>query len=162
MQSMVKREVSLSITEHSEFIRQMILDGLEVARYRCEKHSINPFHMLRSNSIYYRNMRQNGHSAALRTVFNSKEFEDVGVISVFLDNKQRVSFRDGGQNRRRYDKCLFSEDTIFSEIDILRGCKVEVLVLNDYISINAIKRGWDMLESLSYRLPHLKLVVFLG
>ncbi|AIX13014.1 putative histone-like protein [Erwinia phage phiEa2809] len=160
MQSMIKREVSLSLTAHSEFIRQMILDGLEVAKHRQEKYK-GSVH-INSNAIYYRNMRQNGHSTALRTVFNAPEFDDIGVISLFLDNSQRLNFLNNSANTQNLKECLFWEKTFESDLGKLRGQKIEVLILNDYISIDAIKRGWNVIEKVSVQLPHLKLVVFLG
>lgn len=162
MQSMIKREVSISITAHSEFIRQMILDGLEVAKFRTEKYSTSHEHHLKGSAIYYRNMRQNGHSTALRTIFSSPDFDEVGLISIFLNTDQRNHFIRKVENRSKVEQCLFIEKSVVDQIEKLRGQKIEVLILNDYVSIGAIKQGWELVEILRPYLLDLKLVVFLG
>lgn len=163
MQSMIKREVSLSLTAHSEFIRQMILDGLEIARHRCQKYNnLGVDHMLSSNAIYYRNMRQNGHSTALRTVFSSPDFDDIGIISVFTDANQRTNFLQTATNGNNISDCLFTEHSLVSGIGRLRGQKIEVLVFNDYISIAQTGKAWQLLQKVLIELSHLRLVVFLG
>lgn len=165
MQSMIKREISLSITAHSELVRQLLLDGLEVATHRRSKFPGNVYradNRLQNDAIYYRNMRQNGHSTALRTVYSSPEFENIGVITVFTDSGQLNNFMSKVDNKNQVSECLFTEFTVERDLGNLQGAKIEVLVLHDYVSIDAIRRGWDLVYKIQESLPDLKLVVFLG
>lgn len=162
MQSMIKREISLSITAHSEFVRQMILDGLEVATHRRSKFAGNADNRLQNDAIYYRNMRQNGHSTALRTIYSSPEFENIGVASIFTDSSQLNNFMVKVENKNQVSKYLFIEFTAVRDLEKLRGIGIDILVFHDYVSIDSIKRGWDLVYKIRESLPDLKLVVFLG
>lgn len=160
MESLIKREVSVSLTAHSSLIRQLILDGLEIATFRQTKYPNGREHRLENDAIYYRNMRQNGHTTALRTIYKSNSFQDVKVLSVFMDARLRddaMSKIDMPQ--RSYFR---SAKDIMKNPDCIRGLAVDVIILNDYISINHIKEGWDVVKQINEFIPQLKLVVFLG
>lgn len=164
MQSMIKRDISLSITAHSELIRQLILDGLEVAEFRKETFASKGVYRLKGDAIYYRNMRQNGHSTALRTVYASQEFENVNIMSVFIDGTQQKAFSAtmNSNNSKAQPSQLQTETIIKRNPDCLRGLNPDVLILNDYISTGWLDRGWAMAEKVHEHCPNIKLVVFLG
>lgn len=159
MTSLIKTSVNIAITPHVELIHQLILDGLEMANFYKERRGSG--YCLKSGAIYYRNMRQTGHSAALRSLYKSPKFENINVLSVFMSTVLVSGARiDVPKEKTHY----IQSDHKFRKPgdNTLRGIGVDVLIMNDYLSANSMERGWQVVEQILSQRPDIKLVVFLG
>ncbi|WPJ48940.1 hypothetical protein RCIP0012_00158 [Klebsiella phage RCIP0012] len=163
MKSMVKRRVEISLNAHVEMIQQLVLDAYEIQKDRESRRLVDVIQP--GNILYYRMIRQTGHTAALKKLL-SIDFQkenNVRIISVFHSETERDSFFSSSPNAPGpYADKIASSITISqcmgSVID-----KANIIIFSDTLhDPKRLDAAHKMLKDIRSALTNLKLVVFLG
>lgn len=162
MQSMVKRRVEISMNAHVEMIQQLILDAYEIQKDRESRSLVDVIEP--GNILYYRMIRQTGHTAALKKLLtcNFQTDNNVSIMGVFHSERERDSFLSShtvsGQNVDKKDSTITISSFRGTKID-----KADIIVFSDTLHdpkrLDAVHK---MLKDGRSALTNLKLVVILG
>lgn len=166
MQSMIKRNVEISLNAHVEMIQQLVLDAYEIQKYRQSKGGVmDP--TCPGNILYYRMLRWTGHTAALKKIL-SYDFQtenNLNIMGVFHSARERDSFfhpRPGADvPLPDVDKKQHTTTTshyMGTGID-----KANIIVFSDTLhDPKRLESAHEMLREVRSALTNLTLVVFLG
>lgn len=163
MQSMVKHRVDISLYAHVEMIKQLILDAYEIQKYRDSQSLVDVIDP--GNILYYRMIRQTGHTVALKKLlsYNFQTENNVRIMAVFHSEVERDSFFSSPCNvpPSNIDK----EDST-TTIRHYKGTKIglaDIIVFSDTLQDpKRLDAAHKMLKESRSVLTNLKLVVFLG
>lgn len=153
MESLVKREVNISLTAHIDMVSQMVLDGYEVACHRFKKNG----NLRLDDAIYHRFMRQTGHTSAMKRIL-SEEFQEAHQIKtwgLYHSTREKNSFHETGSN--------FS---IIGRPETLIGIPhdINVLIVSDTLHdgkrLTCVQNF--IIHEIREKFNELRLVVFLG
>ncbi len=89
MNSLVKREINISITAHVELVTQMILDCYEINLHRIEKEKRPDIPYCPGNMLYHRMLRATGHTAALKKLLSNEFYEKSGINVFGIFHRQK-------------------------------------------------------------------------
>ncbi|AYN55385.1 hypothetical protein [Dickeya phage Coodle] len=165
MKSMVKRKVEISITAHVEMIQQLVLDTYEIQKDRRSRGNIDPIGL--GNMLYYRMIRQTGHTAALKKIL-SYDFQtenNLNIMGVFHSVRERDYFfhsRAGADvpppdvDKKRHTTT--TSHYMDTDID-----KADIIVFSDTLhDLKRLAAAHKMLQDGRFAFTNLTLVVFLG
>lgn len=168
MQSMVKRRVEISLNAHVEMIQQLILDAYEIQKDRESRSLVDVIEP--GNILYYRMIRQTGHTAALKKLmsYNFQTENNVRIMAVFHSERERDSFFSSPSPSSPYNAPAPHVDMKDSTTTTshYRGTKIDkadIIVFSDTLHdpkrLDAVHK---MLKDSRSAFTNLKLVVILG
>lgn len=168
MKSMVKHRIEVSLTAHVEMIQQLVLDAYEIQKDRQSRGVMDPAGP--GNILYYRMIRQTGHTAALKKLL-SKKFQtenDVCVFGIFHNSRERDTFFRISRNPQTgeelpapdIDERSTATITHFLGTEIV---KANIIVFSDTLhDPKRLAAAHKMLQEARNCITNLTLVVFLG
>ena len=169
MQSMIKREVEISLNAHVEMVQQLILDAYEIQKDRQSRGVIDP--ICSGNMLYYRMLRQTGHTAVLKKLL-SKRFQaenDAYVFGVFHTSRERDAFFQPSRNPQTGEELPIPDvgknesTTTISQFMGTKIDKADIIVFSDTLhDVKRLVAARKMLQDARSSLTNLTLVVFLG
>lgn len=172
MNSMLKKEINLSINAHVELVTRMVLDAYEINKHRAEKGRDRTILLGSGNMVYHRILRQTGHSAAMKRLLSTKFQEEHGVniLGVFHTTQEMKSHLQASLNIKTGEKYenpeipVNSRATIGVNMDGEYGFNgTNILVFADTLHDDRRLKDAHRFVSMNIsRLPNLLLVVFLG
>lgn len=155
MQSMIKRKVDISFTAHVETIVQVVSDAYILNKERDAHKNLRDTAARCGNMVYYRMLRQTGHTAALKKLL-SPEFQkenDAYVYAVFHTMREHDLFLPE-QNVKKTTIASFPA----SDIHV-----ANIIVFSDTLhDPKRLAAAQDMIQNNPALFPNLALVVFLG
>lgn len=169
MRSMVKHRIEVSLTAHVDMIQQLVLDAYEIQKDRLSRGVIDPVGP--GNILYYRMIRQTGHTAALKKLL-SKRFQaenDACVFGVFHTSRERDAFFYPSRNPQtgeelpipdvdKKERTTTIAHFMGTEID-----KANIIVFSDTLhDPKRLAAAHKMLQEGRSAFTNLTLVVFLG
>lgn len=169
MKSMVKRKVEISLNSHVEMIQQLVMDAYEIQRDRQSRGCIDAAGT--GNMLYYRMIRQTGHTAALKKLlsYNFQTENDVCVFGVFHTARERDAFFQPSRNPRTGEEFPapdVSKKENTTTISHYMGTgidKANIIVFSDTLhDPKRLVAAHKMLQDARSSLTNLTLVVFLG
>lgn len=169
MQSMVKRNVDISLNAHIEMIQQLVLDAYEIQSDRKSKCQHNP--SCPGNMLYHRMLRQTGHTAAMKKLlsYNFQTENEVCVFGVFHSAREREAFFTQSRNvttGEYYDKPDVDKKDSTSTVANYMGTKIDkanIIVFSDTLhDPKRLDAAHKMLKDNRSVFTNLTLVVFLG
>ncbi|ARB12292.1 histone-like protein [Salmonella phage selz] len=167
MKSMIKRKVDISLNAHIEMVQQVVLDAYEIQKDRRIRHDLDPTD--RGNMLYYRMLRQTGHTAVLKKLLSEKFQNENGVniFGVFHTARERDTFFTQPRNITTgewYEKFDRKEKT--ATITQFMGSKIDkadIIVFSDTLhDAKRLSVAHKMLQDNRICFTNLTLVVFLG
>ena len=170
MQSLIKRKVDISLNAHVEMIQRLVLDAYILNTERHVDKGRRDEVFCPANMLYYRILRQTGHTAALKKLL-SKEFQEMHGLRTFgvfhSASEMRAVFnvsRDvhTGQTFPKPDIdrnfTATSANWLGTKID-----QADIIVFSDTLhDPRRVKAAQEMVMLNSHLFPNLALVVFLG
>ena len=169
MQSMIKRKVEISLNAHVEMIQQLVSDAYEIQKDRQSRGVIDP--ICSGNMLYYRMLRQTGHTAVLKKLL-SKKFQvenDAYVFGVFHTSRERDAFFQPSRNPQTGEELPIPDvgknesTTTISQFMGTKIDKADIIVFSDTLhDVNRLAAARKMLQDARTSLTNLTLVVFLG
>lgn len=163
MQSMVKRRVEISLNAHVEMIQQLILDAYEIQKDRESRSLVDVIEP--GNILYYRMIRQTGHTAALKKLlsYNFQTENNVRIMAVFHSESERGSFFSSPYNVPAPHVDKKDSTTTISHYMGTKIDKADIIVFSDTLhDPKRLDAAHKMLKESRSALTNLKLVVFLG
>lgn len=163
MQSMVKRRVEISLNAHVEMIQQLILDAYEIQKDRESRSLVDVIEP--GNILYYRMIRQTGHTAALKKLlsYNFQTENNVRIMAVFHSESERGSFFSSPCNVPAPHVDKKDSTTTISHYMGTKIDKADIIVFSDTLhDPKRLDAAHKMLKESRSALTNLKLVVFLG
>lgn len=165
MQSMIKRKVEVSLNAHVEMIQQLILDAYEIQKDRMLRGNTNP--CCPGNILYYRMIRQTGHTAALKKLL-SYDFQtqnNLKIMGVFHSVRERDYFfrSHAGTDVPMPDVDKKESTTTTSHYKGTSIDKANIIVFSDTLhDPKRLAAAHEMLQDGRSAFTDLTLVVFLG
>ncbi|AHZ60185.1 histone family DNA-binding [Dickeya phage vB-DsoM-LIMEstone1] len=165
MQSMIKRKVEVSLNAHVDIIQQLVLDAYEIQKDRISRGVIDP--TCPGNILYYRMIRQTGHTAALKKIL-SYDFQtenNLNIMGVFHSVRERDSFfhSRAGADVPSPDVDKKQHTTTTSHFMGTGIDKANIIVFSDTLhDPKRLAAAHEMLRNSRSALTNLTLVVFLG
>lgn len=169
MKSMIKREVEISLNAHVEMVQQLVSDAYEIQKDRQSRGVIDP--ICSGNMLYYRMLRQTGHTAALKKLL-SKRFQaenDAYVFGVFHTSRERDAFFYPSRNPKTGEELPIPDvdkkesTTTISQFMGTKIDKADIIVFSDTLhDVKRLVAARKMLQDARSSLTNLTLVVFLG
>lgn len=163
MQSMVMRRVEISLYAHVEMIKQLILDAYEVQKYRDSRSWVDVIDP--GNILYYRMIRQTGHTVALKKLlsYNFQTENNVRIMAVFHSESERDSFFSSPHNVPPSNIDKEDSTTTISHYMGTNINKADIIVFSDTLhDPKRLVAAHKMLQDARSSLTNLTLVVFLG
>ncbi|AEN94102.1 hypothetical protein PKNFJJPA_00143 [Salmonella phage vB_SenAc_BPS6] len=169
MQSMIKRKIEISMNAHVDMIQQLVADAYEIQKERQIRGVIDP--ICSGNMLYYRMLRQTGHTAALKKLL-SKKFQvenDAYVFGIFHTSRERDAFFYPSRNPQTGEELLIPDvdkkesTTTITHFMGTRIDKANIIVFSDTLhDVKRLAAAREMLQDARTSLTNLTLVVFLG
>ena len=170
MNSLVKREINISITAHVELITQMILDCYEINLHMIEKGKRSiPY--CPGNMLYHRMLRQTGHTAALKKLLSNDFYEKSGinVFGVFHRQMDLESALKNSRNVRTGEEFPTPDIDKRKRMGIIHDCfgtaisEANIIIFSDSLhDKQCLDDVHKFINEKSNCLPNLRLVVVLG
>ncbi len=165
MQSMIKRKIEISMNAHVDMIQQLVADAYELQKERQIRGVIDP--ICSGNMLYYRMLRQTGHTAALKKLL-SKKFQvenDAYVFGVFHTSRERDAFFNPqtGEELLIPDVDKKESTTTITHFMGTNIDKANIIVFSDTLhDAKRLSAAHQMLKDNRICFTNLTLVVFLG
>lgn len=169
MQSMIKRKVEISMNAHVEMIQRLVLDAHEIQKDRQSRGVMDP--TCPGNILYYRMLRQTGHTAALKKIL-SYDFQtenNLNIMGVFHSVRERDSFFSSSRNTQigadlpAPDVDKKEHTTTTSHFMGTKIDKANIIVFSDTLhDPKRLASAHEMLREGRTAFTNLTLVVFLG
>lgn len=166
MQSMVKRRVEISLNAHVEMIKQLILDAYEIQKDRESRSLVDVIEP--GNILYYRMIKQTGHTAALKKLmsYNFQTENNVRIMAVFHSESERGSFFSSPSSPYNAPEPHVDMKDSTTTISHYMGTKIDkadIIVFSDTLrDPKRLDAAHKMLKESRSALTNLKLVVILG
>lgn len=167
MQSMIKRKVEISLNAHVEMVQQLILDAYEIQKDRQSKGGVTD-PTWPGNILYYRMLRQTGHTAALKKIL-SYDFQtenNLNIMGVFHSVRERDSFFCTSRNIHETPAPDVDKKESTTTVAHHMGTKIDkanIIVFSDTLhDPKRLAAAHEMLRNSRSALTNLTLVVFLG
>lgn len=166
MKSMIKRKVEISLTAHIEMVQQLILDAYEIQKDRQSRGGVTD-PTCPGNILYYRMLRQTGHTAALKKIL-SYDFQtenNLNIMGVFHSVRERDSFfhSRAGADVSLPDVDKKQHTTTISHYMGTGIDKANIIVFSDTLhDPKRLASAHEMLREGRTAFTNLTLVVFLG
>ncbi|AFU64506.1 hypothetical protein [Salmonella phage SKML-39] len=169
MKSMIKRKVEISLNSHVEMIQQLVSDAYEIQKDRQSRGVIDP--ICSGNMLYYRMLRQTGHTAVLKKLL-SKKFQvenDAYVFGVFHTSRERDAFFQPSRNPQTGEELPIPDvgkNESTATISHFMGTNIDkanIIVFSDTLhDVKRLANARKMLQDARSAFTNLTLVVFLG
>lgn len=163
MKSLVKRKVEVSLNAHIEMLQQLVLDAYEIQKDRESRSLVDVIEP--GNILYYRMIRQTGHTAALKKLlsYNFQTENNVRIMAVFHSESERGSFFSSPCNVPDPHVDKKDSTTTISHYMGTKIDKADIIVFSDTLhDPKRLDAAHKMLKESRSALTNLKLVVFLG
>lgn len=172
MNTMLKKEINLSINAHVELVTRMVLDAYEINKHRAEKSRDRTAILYPGNMVYHRILRQTGHTAALKRLLSDKFQAEHGVrtLGIFHTTQEMkanlMTSRNihTGETYEVPEIPVSSRATIRVNLDGEIGLQdTNILIFSDTLHDDRrLKDAHQFVSETIPQLPNLMLVVFLG
>lgn len=171
MNSLVKREVNISITAHTELITQMVLDCYEINVHRTKKEKRYDTPYCPGNMLYHRMLRATGHTAALNKLLSNDFHEKSGinVFGVFHRERDLENTLKNSRNIRSGEEFPTSEIDKHKRTGTIHNwvgtaiSEADIIIFSDTLhDKRRLELAHDLISGNANCFPNLGLVVFLG
>lgn len=156
MKSMLK--LSVQLDAHVDVIKTLILDSYNLSQSMLKMNKIVPIEQqLYQYAIYYRFMRNTGHTTALKSIISDESFPKVYCV---FESTARANEALSINSKTIKSQCVLNDME-----NSLKGIKLdhEIIVFSDMLQMpETMEQCWSLLKENIGSFPQLKQVVFLG